>query len=476
MAVSLNNAQKYVEKENIKRLKWIDERLIMCLVILVLSIFYLIKIPVGMVPDEPAHYYRAFEISEGHMVSLIADSNGAGGNYLPEGVYQYASKETVLDYDNRIWTMFPNTSLYCPASYIPQAIGLKIGTLFTKSAYNTFYAARIGGLVACLLICFAAIYIIPRGRKILFTILIFPMSMQEMISISPDGIVLALAGLYVALLMKILFSEGKIKNRDIIFLALISLELSLCKIVYIILILMIFMIPDEKFESKPQKLITRFAIPVICVVANLAWLKIASGYLMEFNEGVNSGEQVKFVLTHIPTYLRTIIRTVGQNYYGMLWIATMIGSSLGWLNVKIPAIAWGLVLAMLVIEMIITRFDAKIKVRYFVLTLLTFIGGFGLIASSLYVQWTPVANQYIEGIQGRYFIPLCAPAIFAISFIINRLIGKKESEQIPNSSRRPSVFGKLRVISEKYGYLLVVCVAIVANILALIAITRFYAQ
>lgn len=36
-----------------------------------------------MPPDEPNHFYRAFELSCGKLVSEHIGENGVGGNYLP---------------------------------------------------------------------------------------------------------------------------------------------------------------------------------------------------------------------------------------------------------------------------------------------------------------------------------------------------------------------------------------------------------
>ena len=38
-----------------------------------------------------------------------------------------------------------------------------------------------------------------------------------------------------------------------------------------------------------------------------------------------------------------------------------------------------------------------------------FTGTILLIFSALYAQWTPVGNDVVKGVQGRYFIPLLLP-------------------------------------------------------------------
>ena len=54
----------------------------------------------------------------------------------------------------------------------------------------------------------------------------------------------------------------------------------------------------------------------------------------------------------------------------------------------------------------------------------------GLTCTSLYLQWTPVAQYSIDGLQGRYFIPLLflAPAI-ACGLRNKTVVVKKSQEQ-----------------------------------------------
>ena len=59
-----------------------------------------------------------------------------------------------------------------------------------------------------------------------------------------------------------------------------------------------------------------------------------------------------------------------------------------------------------------------------------------LIFTSLYVQWTPLKNDVIIGIQGRYFIPILifVPLIFIGLF-------KKKNIKFDESKINPYIFG-----------------------------------
>ena len=68
---------------------------------------------------------------------------------------------------------------------------------------------------------------------------------------------------------------------------------------------------------------------------------------------------------------------------------------------------------------------------------LVFLGGTGLICASLYVQWTSLENEIIEGIQGRYFIPLI---IFpALLIVYNNDKKKRETRYIITDNKNKNI-------------------------------------
>ena len=68
---------------------------------------------------------------------------------------------------------------------------------------------------------------------------------------------------------------------------------------------------------------------------------------------------------------------------------------------------------------------------------LVFLGGAGLICASLYVQWTSLENEIIEGIQGRYFIPLI---IFpALLIVYNNDKKKRETRYIITDNKNKNI-------------------------------------
>ena len=247
-------------------------------------------------------------------------------------------------------------------------------------------------------------------------IALLPISLQEGISLAPDALTISLSLLLVSYILHLRYSNSsKLNNKHFVVLIVLSTICSLCKIVYIPIVLLSLLIPNDKFKSKRDKYFKVLFILLICIVLNIGWTLFASRYLTALNPGVNSKEQVRFILSHPFEYIKIIFNTYKDSYIGLIYQA--FGISLGVFSVytyKIYPILSGIIL---LIICIFNRFknillNKKEKIIYLLISFSIII----LITTSLYVQWTPLKNSVVNGIQGRYFIPIL---IFAPLIMMN---------------------------------------------------------
>ncbi len=393
----------------------VREQFAMSILLIVFGLIFFRACPVGMEPDAESHFYRAFEISCGHMTSMHINESGAGGNYFPATLSDFSDPSAELDWNETESFWFGNTSLYAPITYLPQAVGIRVMRTMTDNVQKIYYAGRIGNFLASMILCILALWLVPFGRKILFVIMMFPLTLQEMTSMSPDGFTIGLAMALFALILHLSYADRTIRRHDLVLLTVLALILALCKIVYVVIPMLVFLIPKDRFEKKQHYIFSKCGIPVAAILLNLAWLSVSAGYLVQFQPGVSSGEQVRYVLTHLPEYYAVAVRTSMES--GAFFVRSMIGSALGPLSVEICALVWVTFLILLLFETFCSKelvaephpWDAPIM-------FLLFLMGSALIYTSLYVQWTPLQNALIVGIQGRYFIPLLPLLMFAILY------------------------------------------------------------
>ena len=416
----------------------INEKKLMTGIFILLGCIYMWLCVPGMAPDEENHFLRAFEISCGNLISKGLYGGTIGGDYLPAEVRLFTDPEKELDWSKREMITFSNTALYAPVSYLPQAVGIKTARYFTNNVSKIFYGGKIGNFLANMLLCLWALYRIPFGRKILFMILTFPMTMQEMVSMSTDGFTTSLCLAFTAYVLYVSYNEEeRIRKKDIFILALLSVLIALCKIVYIVLVLLVFLIPNEKIGGRRKWISFKFGVSVIAAVFNLVWLKISSGYLMEFQPGVDAGKQMYYVLTNMGEFYEIVIRSIIK--YGNYWIQTMFGSLMGALSIKTSPIMCVVFLIFFLYEICnYKRLEVKPHKYDQLIMMLVFLGGTGLIFASLYVQWTPWKNEIVEGIQGRYFIPLIIFPAFWVTYYNDKK--KKEVRYIISNSEKGTYY------------------------------------
>ena len=99
-------------------------------------------------------------------------------------------------------TSLANVSILC---YLPSAVGFTIARLLGRNMITMFMAARWVNVLVCSLIISFAVKRIPYGGACLAAIALFPKTLQQIASCSYDGVVIAGTFLFIAL---VLFLSG----------------------------------------------------------------------------------------------------------------------------------------------------------------------------------------------------------------------------------------------------------------------------
>jgi len=391
---------------------------------ILLSWMYLFSATPFQVPDEPGHFFRSYEISYGHMISEFNEKVG-GGRELPSGVRNIEPlKNNWQSFsDNRglnvgkdfIFIDFNSKSLYSPVTYMPQSLGIFVARHFTTNLAAIVYSGRMFNWLFITLILYAAIRIIPVGKEILALVVLMPMNIHESVSLSPDGQVVAVSTLMVALVLNLRYT--KIQNMKVwvyVLLYFLALEISFLKIVYLPFVFLYLLIPYTCFGSRKSKWLNLATIVLLSVASNLIWTKTCSIFLSHSHTGADAAAQIWYLLHHPFDYVIVLARTLFN--LGASFLETMVGSRLAWLNVVTVSILILFYTCLLACKFVNNRRKINtfrlIENGWFGIIVLSVII---LIATSLYVQWTPVYSDQISGIQGRYFISLLLPLYFAIN-------------------------------------------------------------
>lgn len=382
------------------------------ILIIIIGSLYCVAFPVNTIPDEASHAKRAYEISSGNLISRI--DKGIVGNELDSNlnkvllndnyskvIKNFKYKET----KKKTMYSFANTALYSPISYLPQSLGILLSKIFTKSILIQLYFGRLFNFIVFILLMYYAIKLIPVKKEIIFLIGMLPLTIQEAISLSPDAFTISVSCFLIAYILNLGKQKDKISKKQLGILLLLSIILSQLKIVYFPICLLLFLLPTKEFKSKKQKYITIITIILISVIFGLIWLKITSPYLLAQS---TSDKQLTYIFENILRYL--VICTATFTSYSRDWLYQIFGMNLGNFTITLPSyLIFGNIVLFIMYCLIPNNDKNNIKGTNKFLTTFVIIAIVGLMFTSLYLQWTPYKAKIIEGIQGRYFIPLLLP-------------------------------------------------------------------
>ena len=392
--------------------------------IFVYSLF-LFLLPLFTAHDELYHWFRAYEVSEGRLLSEVNDNKAY--SHLPVSIAQinneklrnidYRSiKESLEVKTDETQTLYDmrTVAIYSPVQYLPQATGIFIARQLTDRTLIMAYFGRIFNALFAIVMIYFAIKIIPFGKRIIYTIAFLPIAIEGFTSLSADAITISAAILFISYILMLVYDKKIkiIRKRDVFIISILCSILAFCKIVYIPLIFLCFLIPKNKYKDKKWYYITNLLIVIICIFFNLGWLKIASSYLALYS---TTSVQTTSILSHPFNYIQIVLYTFFNNF--QRYIFTMLGNELGWEEFIHPLSI--IPVSYLILLIINALFDKqsnnKLHIKEnIVFGLVSLLIG-ALIFTSLYVQFTKPGNIEIAGIQGRYFIPVLPLLLLLIS-------------------------------------------------------------
>lgn len=433
---------------------------------LVLGSLFIVLSPLFTGSDEQNHFYRIYEITEG---TFITPTKSTVGSKMPKSLQKlYEAKyggNTKIKYKdiknmNKIklnkkekkvygdsWnSYYSNTALYSPVQYLPQVTGVLIGKTLNLRPYMLGIFGRIFNLLFYCFLGYLCLKIIPKFKLFYFLILISPNMLQCATTLQADAFTNSIFLLILALLLNIIFRPEKIKRVEEILLFVLSVVMSLCKIVYLPIIFLLLTINDKKFKNTKKEKNIFIALTLICsVFVSLLWMKTTGGV---FELSYDKTElQKQFILSDPVGYGIILLRTFSSyiiNYIECLFVGTTMYHS----QLSMPIIiSFAYVI---VVYFSLTKEKGKNQIlklsRY-----LTFIVGTiitVLICTALYMQCTAqfysVGNSTIEGIQGRYFIP--------VVFLIPPIVGPIKQKIKLNESSMLKISLSINLIT--YFYML----------------------
>lgn len=329
------------------------------------------------------------------------------------GAYDRLGAAAVSDATKNVW--FTNTAAYSPVPYVPTAIGIRLGEALGLNVGALFLLTRLAGLVTYVLVVSFALFAL-RGKRIqwlVFTVATLPIALFQAGTVTADTLTNALAILVSALLVKALFLGERLPVSQTAALLAATIALPLSKPAYVLIALLIVVIPADRLGFTGRLRIVPWVVAATGGALFLAWTKLASatgegmGLMRPPHQwhSVRPGEQLKGVLTDPLEFVHTFGESIALRDHR--WFNQFFGE-LGFAYVDVPAISMlACLIAFAVSFGIADRFSAVTATfRRTLIVALTVLASVAMIYVTLFMSFTPVGFYIIDGVQGRYFVPL----------------------------------------------------------------------
>lgn len=406
--------------------------------VLVTLLFFGISTAILMPPtkgfDEYQHFLKALSVADGNFFfengdkvlvpEKINDLNefefrGTYSNY--EEFTSYYATLSQEDYGTRVSVPISSTaSSYLFIPYIFEAIGIFVGNLFSVNVLWLLWLARIGNVLAFAGCSFLAIRLLPRSKLLLVALCLQPVMLYLGASAGFDSVMLGFLYLGLSQIYNLRMNSRNMTTREFLVIAISFCFVIMAKVSYAPILLFFFLLRKENFSTNKNRILYSIVISVLLFWVALTTYSYASNIgLNQWKiDGVDTGLQLKQILGNPLEYLGILsnyfsdqILFFYENIFGFFGYLPRMSSMWNFLNLFF--ILFLAVFGMTSVE----QRDEKnyLSIREKAITVFSLVCMFVLTATALYMSFTVVGSDTIEGYQPRYLLPLIFPGVMCLA-------------------------------------------------------------
>jgi len=400
---------------------------------LIFGTFLALFLPPFQVMDEQQHFQKAYGVSEGYL-ACIRNPDKKPGIHAPTNILNAPQilDVTELPYNSTMQVSERNMEErakikvgggsafiqhpFCETpswSTFPQAIGVGIARIFDLPMLTMVHLGRLTNLLVATLLIFFAIRITPIGKRFFFFTAALPMFMQQISSLSLDAFHYSSLFLFTAWTLKLSRSEEPFGVKQLSLYTLFSILALHAKTGFIFMILLVFLLPWKKFPSK--KIYAAFTVGFAALQFFLFILIRSALSVSDLaNKGaINREEQVAYAISHPFDFLAAVGRSI--NMYFDFYFKNMLGI-LGWTDASLITLHYVLLMFGILL-LVAMKTGEKVSIKERGILFATWAAVILSIFGALYAISTPVGDNYVHLVQGKYFLPVFPLLLLAIAQI-----------------------------------------------------------
>lgn len=419
--------------------------------VLLFGLLFIVIVPPMQGADESNHFLRAYQISEGNLVSDYVGQSQGGiathlqsfdrnvGGELPSGIVAFTfeafgripqhgdQKMTRSDFarlrahnagEGRTAAAFGNTAAYSPVSYAPQVAAIGVGRLFHASPLMLMYLARLASLAFGVMMLFFILRIMPFGKLPLAVIALLPMTVSQFAIVTADTTAITFGFLAVATTLRFAYRKQDVSPPEVVSLLAIFAVIGFVKPALLPLGLVGLLLLKNQLVRRRKALLMTVGCLLATLICGAAWNLLVKdivifGFHMSYPHN-DYAAQLSYILHQPLQYVGVLLNTFLTS--NLNYVPTSFIGYFGWADTPMPLMGvvagFSLVSLATFISSLHENVNLPRPVRWLAATAL--LGVTIFTATYMYLFCNAPKDTFIVGIQGRYFIPALAllPLLF----------------------------------------------------------------
>lgn len=304
--------------------------------------------------------------------------------------------------------------------YLPAVLGMTAARLLGLGTVPMLLLARFCSLLFFAIMTWLGMRRLPFGKTTLFLLAILPMNLQQCTSFSYDAVITGTIFLYICYCLSFAWGEKPLQSRDILVMGILAIVFIYGKSgIYLPVALLALLIPAKRFGGKKLRWICLAGLLLLPVLSFINKNTVAVNYLTTVTtatatvgSSMTSAYTIGYFLSQPLELIRILANTLSDKT--SFYLMSLVGQKMGWVEIEISEVIPFLFWVLLILSVMKTK-EEPLYVRLGQKCWIALVGAacIGIILAGMLLTWTPYGNVSIEGVQGRYFLPLM-PALLLL--------------------------------------------------------------
>lgn len=382
--------------------------------------------------DEPAHFLRVVQLAQGDAMPVLGPDHHSTGSMQGTGVrrfalfygvkfdnYMHPERKTSLqeiaslrslhDGSDTGFIEHSNTTIYFPLAYTAPVLAVAIGSRLSDRPLYWFYEGRIASALVGVLLTWGVLSVAGRGRLLFFVLSLLPICLFQMSALSADSILIP-AALGLAVGLGRILDGTELPVGGLVLTLLAAALVGLGKIAYMPLAVALPVVAVAVQRRIDRTTVLLALGSIVILIAWASWTLLVHDLVFTMRQSNAGGEidvhkQLALVVHRPLVFVKAFIHSLSPVNLSR-YAASFSGGVVGWKDTKLPLPIIFANFAALVAATFFTRTIRKAPFSGVMLVYVAAAVSALAIFLLLYLQWNAVGGPIIDGVQGRYFLPI----------------------------------------------------------------------